>query len=411
VAIVGGLASTCEPQERFLLTTEAASEREYDGHTVDEWREAIKSIDFQSRTAAEAVPGLIELVQDHRLPWFTRKQAALTLGRIGRPAESAVPVLIVLLAEPDHSEGSPTADWAAKALSLFGPVAAPAAPALADLLDDVRRSHLDRLSSVEALARIGTAHEAAVPALIRQADRGTEGEIARGTDTHDAGELCEAAVDGLAIVGAAAAPAVPALIRMSREDSSRLRKKAAVALGGIGPAAEIAAQALTELALFDDSPEVRGAAGASLAAIGDSGELALRKLLNDQDAAVRLLAAESMKLLPRRNERTVTALRTSLHDVDATVRIAAAESLWKLTRFADPLFPIIFDLLTTEDRQQRIRAYRLLISLGPAAGPVLPELQRLTRDARPHVRQVAEKSLAELAEVIPNKAAGDASTP
>ena len=49
----------------------------------------MKSLDFQSPEAAVEVPGLIEIVENEAVPWFTRRQAALTLGRIGEPAASA----------------------------------------------------------------------------------------------------------------------------------------------------------------------------------------------------------------------------------------------------------------------------------------------------------------------------------
>ncbi len=363
--------------------------RRYDGRTLDEWQGLIKSLDFQSPAAARAVPGLILLVEDRQLPWHARRQAALTLGRIGKPAAAGVPVLVSMLEIPKTPGEASVPAWAAKALSLFGPLAAPATPALVRLLNDHTRSPLDRLSCVEALGRIGGAHQDAIPALIRLARRETGG-------SHDDAELREAAVDGLALIGSAAAPAVPTLIRLTRHDSGRLRKKAAVALGRSGPAAGIAAQSLVELVLFDQLPEVREAATASLARIGDSGESALRKLLTDEDPRVRLLSAAALGRVLRKSEPSVAALTAALQDADATVRIAAAESLWKQTRAADPLLVTILDVLTSENRQLRIRAYRLLIALGPAARPALSDLRRLTHDDRPHVRQVATKALREL---------------
>lgn len=362
----------------------------YDARPLAEWLEVMKSLDFQSPAAAEAVPGLLQLVQDQQLPWYTRRQAALTLGRIGRPAQDAVPVLERLLASPPDSTAPSAAAWAAKALSLFGPFAAPATPALARVLGDQERPHLDRLSCVEALGRIGGAHEEAIPALIRLADAETD-------RSNDAAELREAAVDGLALVGSAAAPAVPTLIRLSREDGAvRLQKSSVVALGRIGPAAGIAAQSLAELVLFDESPEVRAAAAVALATIGEPGEAALCKLLTDEDRAVRRLAAEALARVAQRTGPVVAALTSSLQDADAAARIAAAESLWKLTREGEPVFPTILDTLTNEDRLLRIRAYRLLRNISQAPEAVLQELRRLAEDDRRYVRQIAEKALRDL---------------
>lgn len=373
------------------ITFAPADEPEYDGLTLSEWRELMKSLDFQSPAAAKAVPGLLMLLQDRDLPWFTRKQAALTLGRIGQPAESAVPVLRSLLISDDPVEREAIAPWAAKALALFGPLAAEATPELELVLTDESRPQIDRLCCVEALGRIGGARAEAVAALINfiQADIG---------HTHEAHELQCAAVDGLALVGPQAAPAVPILIRLTSDDSESLRKNSAVALGAIGPPSSIAAEALAELVLFDELPEVREAAATSLASIGDQGVEALHQLLTDQDMTVRRLAAESLGKVIRPNQTTTDALLVALLDTDPVVRIAAAESYWKTARLADAVLPVILETLTSEDRQLRIRAYRLLIAIGQSAKPAIPELQSLTNDERPYVRQAAIKALRELSQ-------------
>ncbi|MEZ6147713.1 MAG: HEAT repeat domain-containing protein [Planctomycetaceae bacterium] len=354
------------------VTVAPADEPEYDGLTLSEWRELMKSLDFQSPAAAKAVPGLLMLLQDCDLPWFTRKQAALTLGRIGQPAESAVTVLRSLLMSDDPVEREAIAPWAAKALALFGPLAAEATPELELVLTDVSRPQIDRLCCVEALGRIGGARAEAVAALINfiQADIG---------HTHEAHELQCAAVDGLALVGPQAAPAVPILIRLTSDDSESLRKNSAVALGAIGPPSSIAAEALAELVLFDELPEVREAAATSLASIGDQGVEALHQLLTDQDMTVRRLAAESLGKVIRPNQTTTDALLVALLDTDPVVRIAAAESLWRTNRKGERILSTILDALTSEDRQIRIRAYRLLLDLGSQAEPVIPMLKRLTR--------------------------------
>ena len=54
--------------------------------TLDQWRSRMKELDPNSPASAAAVPGLLEIVSDVDAPWFTRRQAALTLGRMGTPA-------------------------------------------------------------------------------------------------------------------------------------------------------------------------------------------------------------------------------------------------------------------------------------------------------------------------------------
>ncbi len=105
------VAGSERPSSKRSSTTR---ERTYDGLTLEEWRERIQTLRFDDPAAGDAVPGLIELLQDARVPWFTRRQAALTLGRIGQPAIGALPLFIKLLSEPTDGEESP-AQWVAKA--------------------------------------------------------------------------------------------------------------------------------------------------------------------------------------------------------------------------------------------------------------------------------------------------------
>src|SRR3990172_1149717 len=68
------------------------------GRTLLDWQARIKEIDPLSSDSVHDVPGLIELVKAPDVPWFTRRQAALVLGRMKSRALPAVPVLVDLLA-------------------------------------------------------------------------------------------------------------------------------------------------------------------------------------------------------------------------------------------------------------------------------------------------------------------------
>ncbi len=78
--------------------------RLYGGRTPGGVDDRIKAFSYSSREAAEAVPALIEIVSDAAAPGESRRQAALTLGRMGRPAVEAVPVLIRLAGPPSTEE-------------------------------------------------------------------------------------------------------------------------------------------------------------------------------------------------------------------------------------------------------------------------------------------------------------------
>src|SRR5262245_3678591 len=141
--------------------------RRYGGLTLDEWRERIKDLDPRDPAAGQAVPGLLEIVEDVGAPWFSRRQAALTLARIGARATRAVPALVRLTGERTGDPEQSAQLWAIKALALFGPLAAETTPTLIDVVADGTQPHVARLSALEALGRIGPAHADAVPAIVR----------------------------------------------------------------------------------------------------------------------------------------------------------------------------------------------------------------------------------------------------
>ncbi len=198
-------------------------DREYLGRTLRQWRVVLKNLDHTNPSAIPEIPGLIEIMQDDELPWFTRRQVALTLARIGEPAARAIPLIVEHLASDDAE----TVNWAAKAIALYGPIGAPAASALRIILEDESQTHAERLMAMEALARIGPVEPNVLPALIAQLQ-----------STATAGDGLErkiAACDALVLLRSGASPALPYLIRLLQSDSSRLRTSATVTIGTIGP--------------------------------------------------------------------------------------------------------------------------------------------------------------------------------
>jgi HEAT repeat protein len=360
------------------------------GRTLAEWREAMKSLELTSPAAQEAVPGLIELCRDERVPQSTRAQAAYLLGRIRPQPESAIASLTALLSAPQDADGSETVRWAAKALALFGPLAAPATPKLTGITRDDRRPLEARLTAVEALGSIGGAHPDAIPALMRLA------EARSPSAPFNAVQMRGAAIDGLLTTGPAAAVAVPLLIRITRDESANLRMRAASALGGIGGAADIAAEALVDLVLFDDEWSVRDSATTALTQIGDSGQAALVQLLQDEDLTVRRRAAEAFADVERLSDQSRAALSQALSDDDSDVRLSAVAALQATDADPAPLLEVLLDSLTDPERLPRIRAYRLLLKMPEAARTALPQLRELADHPRPYVRHVAVKALEEL---------------
>jgi HEAT repeat protein len=370
--------------------------RLYDGRTLEHWRSKMKELDPNSPASAAAVPGLVAIVEDADAPWFTRRQAAQTLGRMGTfAARETVPVLIARLDE-ESSDEQPTRLWAIRALALFQRDARDAAPALIRVLRDESATLPERSATLETLARIGPAHRHAVPAII---------EVLKSPADSSAGAsgMRELAAEALTLVGPAAAEAVPALMRSAREPEERLRRKSVEALGAMGPGAEIAVPLLAEAMVLDESAAARDAAAAALAAVGEPALPVLTHLLSDEDSEARRRAASALARMGTRAKPALKPLQTALADDHPEVRIEAADALWKITADAGLVLPALVKELTTEDRQVRIRALRLLTSMGRAARPALGRLRALLNDERPWVRQAAEMAIERIDASVPHE--------
>ena len=378
------LAPLSTPDRQEARDNAEAPNPTYDGLTLAQWRQRIKDLDPNDPGSTAAVRGLIEIVSAVDAPWHSRRQAALTLGRIGSPAKEAIPLLINLLDEKGKSENM-TPLWAAAALALFGPEAASAAPQLVRQLHDKSRRAADRIAALDALSRIGTAHPRVVPALIRTLSLSTENDDLRGL-----------AAEALAFIGPGGSAAIPALMRAAHAKHELLRHKSVTALAAMGTLADVAVPMLADLLVFDESAAVRDQAAVALAQIGSTSVPLLTHLLVDEDADVRWRAAMSLGQIRPPAVSAEGPLKKALRDEVAVVRICAIESLWAINNNADQIMPTLLGELTNEDRQIRIRAYRLLISLGDNARPAIGPLKTLLSDKRPFVRQLARKALDNL---------------
>ncbi len=374
--------------ETLPAATHKEEEQQYHGRTLAEWRVLLKEVSYDDPAISELVPGLIAIVKDReQAPWYSRRQAAVALGRIGEPAVNAVPVLTGLLSEEAADSGESTKLWTIKALSLFGPLAADATPELVRLLQDPSQPPLPRLAAVEALGRIGPAHPDALPAVIEVLENPAE------VEDGEAFKRRVAAAEILELVGESAAPAIPALLRAAGNQSVLLRRAAVNTLGMIGPPAEPAVSTLVDSMIFDDSQEVRDLAAVALGRIGGSGEQALAQLLTDPEVEVRRRAAVGLDQLTAASPATVRQLKAATDDDALTVRIAAARALWTATADSELVVPVALHGLTAEDRETRMQAVLLLEQVGRSARPWTPELLALAEDMQAHVRQAARRAL------------------
>ncbi|HTU91220.1 MAG TPA: HEAT repeat domain-containing protein [Gemmataceae bacterium] len=179
---------------------------------------------------APAVPALIEALKSDTEGVVGR--AALALGKIGKPAQDAVPALIARIKE---NKGRSRDDAEAiEALMRIAPHRGEVVPALCAILREPP-SNPCRIHAVVALGKMGTNAKDAVPDLIKMLDE----------EPGKAGPIRFHAATALGQIGSEAKKAVPALVKLlNDENAGPGRRTVVVALGQMGPAAKDAVAAL-----------------------------------------------------------------------------------------------------------------------------------------------------------------------
>ncbi len=354
-----------QPDENDILNktsrddTSNFNETTYDGLTLAEWRIRLKNLGPGAPQAELAIPGLLEIATDPSVPPAMRRQATIMLGRLGKTSLSVLPEIIEMLKQSDEELARPAA-WAAKAISLWGPLAKEATPKLVATLEQ-KDSHLEtKLSCLEALAQIGGNHADVIPALIRQLT----------SDSPDLSpqqrlELQMGAIDALALIGQNASSAVPILITFTDRENDLLRHKVVLALGAIGPAASPAATTLAEIVIFDDAEEVRREAALSLANLGPEGQELLVNLTSDEEPIVREFSITALgKSLPR-TKSVKQALLKALDDGEERVQLEAVKVLIETPEEnREEILRTVEALFLTADRRTQREVADLIPRLG-----------------------------------------------
>lgn len=220
----------------------------------------------------EALPALVALMKEAGAS--ERRMVIELFGRIGPRAKEAIPLLAAALAEPD------LADAAGHSLKLIGPESV---PAVTKALGDPQR----RAAALVALRKFGAVAKDAIPALVQVIK-----EDERSADV---------AAYALTNLGVAA---MPALLQAMRDPENQ---RAAAVLGDAGRAnSDVSRVAVPELRklLTDGDAVVRRRAAEALGRIGPSARAALptlREAGQDADAGVRRTAAQALKTIKGEN--------------------------------------------------------------------------------------------------------------
>jgi HEAT repeat protein len=367
----------------------SVNERRIAGRTLAEWGAVMQTRDHFDPARSADVPGLLVLIEDESLPWYVRRNAALTLGRWGEPAAIAIPMLVRLVEErqPSSTGDDPEAItplWALKGLALFGAVAAPAAPSVRKAALDSTATESVRLAAIDGLSRIGPAAPTVIPTLLEILSTARNDPAMQHT-------LQRAAIEALGMQRAAAASATPALTQLLDDTDPVLRREAAAALGMIGPAAGQSESGLWERFLYDEDPTVGDAAGKSLVQLGPQTLPTFQQVLDEGDAGLRERVATQMAGFGPSGATALPTLLQLQADPEPSVRMAVAEAVRSISRQPQPAANTAVELLTANDRGVRRRAYRLLQSLGPQVVVVQPQLESLSSHPDRTIRSAVER--------------------
>ncbi len=204
---------------------------------------AAETLSHYGPDAVEAVAALTEVVAKDSNN-YARSYAAIALGRIGKEAHSSVPTLGEVL---DHKGTAlEVREAIIDVLAQFGPMAAPAVPALTKALTD---GSLDlRRRAAVTISKIGPEAKGALPTL-------REILMDKKTDT----SLRCFVVRAVGSLGKEGKDAVPDLVKCMDDNNLEVRLAAIEELGQVGPDAKDALPALTTAAQ-DPRDKVRRAA-------------------------------------------------------------------------------------------------------------------------------------------------------
>lgn len=331
----------------------------------------------------DAVPPLVQLMKSGD----ARKQkcAVLAIAEVPRIGPEAVPALAALLRVRQYE----THLTALEVLAHLGPDAEPALLNLLDLFDDE-----DPLTAREAAVAVGNIGRPALqPLLIRL----------RSKKPHN-----EAETIALARIGK---DAVPPLLDALKSDDPTIRRRAALALGGMeAPPKEALPAVIALLKEWTENPE----GDAYSAAGGVSGVAARRRhsttvrrlvtalphfrheaadavpllipLLRERSPALRIAAAQALGALGAAARPAIPALRELTADKESASEVtgAAGAALLALPLDRKEDLPVLVELLKNVGLPNEVRAAAVeqIARLGPEAADAVPDLLEIVADRK-----------------------------
>jgi HEAT repeat protein len=239
-----------------------------------------------------------------------------------------------------------------------------------------------------ALGRWMTGYGHAAPLTGDQVDAGSLGEALTALGSGDTAARRRAA-NALGRMGPAAGAAIPALAAALRDADEPVRVNTSYALGHIGPMAVPAL--ISELRAGTEIG--RRHAAIALGLLGPYAAPDLVAALDDSDWQVRAVAADTLGELGRASPEILAALIRALEDESDWVRRHAADALGTVGKRAAAAAPALARLLADAKPYVRINAATALAKIGSGAHDAVPALVAALRDEDRYVRGFAVLAL------------------
>ena len=352
------------PSGASCESPEYASVQQHAARTDGQWRAVLKSLAPKSQAAAELVPELIELLKDPATSTLLRQQTGSMLGRIGRPARAAIPLLV------EFSGLEKQRHWALKSIGLFRSDAHESVVHFEAQLHDATRDLDDRILLADVFGQIGSSRaiRALAKALLAETRRPKKQRVANAA-------LRGTIVDSLAASGPASLSALPALVRSLEDDNADVRRKTCDAIGRLGPQADTTVDSLAERVIVDEAPEVRDAAASALTKLGERSLPVLERFLNSRFEELQWRSARSLGKMSSLAERSLPFLKTRLTAKSDRVRLSSIEAVWRIDGDSKQAARRLLSELSVANRQHRAQAVRMFVELKTLPATIIVQLR------------------------------------
>jgi HEAT repeat protein len=363
-----------------------------------------------ARIGADVAPVLIEALKDEREPIRHAAINGLLTMRSAQP--QIVKALTALVRDPDAA----VSERAAYALGRLGEVAAPAVPAILDVIEKrapAPQAFLDAIVQIgePAIAPLLERFEKTEPAIVTRDHWAVKcvqqmgglgaGRVARSL-THPSPSVRLLAARALVELGPDAESATPALLKALADKSMHVRAAALTALvAARTPLAQL--EPHLHAAFKSSSPVIRAAAVESAVRLDADGK-AFRPLviaaLKDPDETVR------KSVINQLGPDFADAVPQLIPLLDDPARRApACEALGRMGTLSKAAVPRLIRLVSEENKDDRLRALQALSQIGAAAAEAAPALQTARADSDPAIRIAAFQAVSAVQKTKQNRIA------